>query len=397
MHAPYAKPVNSEATVLPPADVELKRSGYARQEFALLNVARGIAALTVVPIHVVIHLAGNDGWTGVYEFARGFVIPFFFALTGFVLVISHRAELERGWASGNRAYLRERLRVFWTKRFVRLYPIYWLTTMGVIAVALVLPGAMKSAKFAPRYLLQSFVGWPPDQTLPILPQGWTVPFIMRCYLLFALAYFVPFRRLRWIIIALYTGVMINTLRRLGVFGEPPMHVNYLVDFLFTPFSWQFLWGMIAAWWIQEHPEKHGSRLLVVAALLLYATLYTIDLMRLMPVYDIRMHVFGFGTGILVYALAQYELGKLINVPWFFRKLGNASYSLYITHLPLVIFLSRVFRRVFGPDARLDSTPFIWLQVAICVSFAFVFHSMIEEPLAAMLSRRMLPQKTVGHA
>ena len=397
MHASPANPTGAYTGVAQPTASRTKAAAYPRQEFTLLNVARGIAALTVVPIHVVIHLSGNDGWTGVYEFARGFVIPFFFALTGFVLVLSHRAEIERGWETGDRAYLAERLRIFWVKRIVRLYPIYWVTTTAVVLAAVVLPGAMKSAKFAPRFFLQSYVAWPPDQTLPILPQGWTVPFVMRCYLLFALAYFIPMRTLRWVFLALYAGVLVNTLRHLGFLGDPSAHVNYLVDFLFTPFSWQFLWGMIAAWLIQRHPGKPGSLTLLLVVLAGYTALYIVDLMRFMPSYDVRMMNFGIAVGLVVYALAQYEVGKKINVPWFFRKLGDASYSLYITHLPLVIVLSRVFARVFGPNADLRSTGFIWLQVAICVAVAFVFHSIVEEPMTTMLSRRFLPATSRRHA
>ncbi|TXD88124.1 acyltransferase, partial [Mitsuaria sp. TWR114] len=90
-------------------------------KLASIEAARAIAALAVVLMHAthlmrVPQFSGHVGLGGLFDFGYAGV-DFFFVLSGFIITFVHHAELGGG-AARCPGYL-------W-KRFVRVFPIYWM-------------------------------------------------------------------------------------------------------------------------------------------------------------------------------------------------------------------------------------------------------------------------------
>jgi exopolysaccharide production protein ExoZ len=154
------------------------KSGQA--QLHSLQQARGLAEMAVLAFHLSLMLT-LPRYLGQELFAdftrRGNLgVDFFFVLSGFIIAFAHGHDIGRP----------DRLRNYVTRRFVRLFPVYWLyvgifcvlVTMG-FGTAVVLPntvGHWISTVFLIR--LGNFV-------FPIAP-AWTLVHELAFYFVFAL-------------------------------------------------------------------------------------------------------------------------------------------------------------------------------------------------------------------
>ena len=72
------------------------------------------------------------------------------------------------------------------RRLKRIYPIYWVVSLLVLAVFLVRPEFVNSHSAHPPDVLASFLLLP-QAGLPLLAVGWTLTYEMYFYILFGLA------------------------------------------------------------------------------------------------------------------------------------------------------------------------------------------------------------------
>ena len=367
-----------------------------RRQVTLVGVARGLAALAIVPYHVLVTVHGTTIWMGFYEIGVG-ALPIFFVLTGFVLTYVHSCEIEQGWSGQPRRERLTSLRVFLIKRFMRLYPTYWVVSAAVLSAALFLPGAMSAEKFQFMHILQSFAAWPVSDTLPILPQGWTLPHDIKFYLLFGALYLSPKPYIKFAGVLLIVGVLLNGAYRwhAQMTGTPTLY--YLVDFLFHPFLLHFMWGVLIAHALRRTIVWQHATLYLIIGCLAYSLVYAADIARLMPYYDMRMLFYGLGAALLLFGLATYDVAKRPSVPATLVSLGEASYSIYITHIPVIILVTRVLRNVTGDSVSLFTWPWVTLQVSACLIVGFSFYYLVEAPLHRSLCRRWLYTPSVGVA
>src|SRR6185503_7562101 len=93
-----------------------------------LQAGRGMAALMVVLYHAYIKYGfGGSGFTG-HIFSLGFAgVDFFFVLSGFIIAYTSYPFI------GNK----EKTIFFIRKRFLRVYPIYWVYLVVVVSVCFI--------------------------------------------------------------------------------------------------------------------------------------------------------------------------------------------------------------------------------------------------------------------
>jgi peptidoglycan/LPS O-acetylase OafA/YrhL len=151
-----------------------------------LQVGRGLAALSVVAFHLSTAL-GDPRYGGTRVFSlytrRGNLgVDFFFVLSGFIILHAHKADLGRPARLGRYLY----------RRFVRLYPIYWLYTL--VLTTLVLTTLVAAGQAVVLKLPQTLAGWVSavflirlSQESPPLGVAWTLFHEVAFYLFFSLA------------------------------------------------------------------------------------------------------------------------------------------------------------------------------------------------------------------
>lgn len=344
--------------------------GQSAQHLPALTGLRFVLALWVI-LH---HLTGRNmllaQWTAslphpVQNLLHGgyLAVQTFFILSGFVLALSYRSTQ---WDRLN-------LQKFAVARFARIYPAYLLSLVLVSWFAwlfLLKPGKTIAHKIFVlgdyAFLLQGWTG--------SLGVGWNTPaWSLSCEFFFYLCFpllFLWLRRgtLRRTLTALAVSLVVPVfLMRAGVPVEwKPIH--HLADFL-AGIAAAGIYGGIAQ---RESRSRHLGRTLYLPSLLigaaviawqqvLYGTSISLNTI-LRPVNVALLIGLACGGGFLARALS----GKIIG------HLGEASYSMYILHVPLLWWYSRYTTWHWGvaPPAWVG---FLFIGCVIAVSIlAFEF-------------------------
>ena len=270
-----------------------------------LQYLRGAAATAVVVLH-----AGRTGW----DFHAGEAgVDLFFVLSGFLMVAITGPETRP------LGFLADRLR--------RIVPVYWIATGVVLAGAL--------AGFFPNLRLQAdhvvasflFVPWrsPSDgHPWPLLVPGWTLNYEMAFYLLFAAS--IPLgtqRRQAALLTALFValvacGILFHPAGAIAATYTDPMLLEFIGG------CWVGLsWKRRVAWpgWLGK-----ATMLLALAAILVGATLVS---------NQYRAATYGLPAVLLLASVLAIERRKAIGIRRLPLFIGDASYSIYLWHVPAV--------------------------------------------------------------
>ena len=310
-----------------------------RPPLPLLTSLRFFAAAEVVAFHfVTTRQGGPSPAEGVVAglASGGFAaVAFFFVLSGFILTYVH-AGPDPGTPVDVPA------RRFWRLRLARLAPAYWVglvLALPVLAMQLQAGALPGWARLAGPLMVLLFVQawWPPLATLWNMP-AWSLSVEVLFYALFPWLARLTARVPPPTLLAVSAlGIVATTwLRREflspeGLFPEP--RGDLLVQAYFPPlYLPHFLFGMALGLW-----HLHGGRPRPPAWLLPAASLAIVALFAaaswlpwwtrsdaaLMPL---------FAVAILAGATPAPARGLLAHPA--LQRLGEASYALYILHLPL---------------------------------------------------------------
>lgn len=359
------------------------RSGSSGKSLLSVQVLRAAAATSVA-----IHHAGYDADTiathvGIPQlgldrfFDWGFGVHLFFVISGFIMVRTAKGFGEPGAS-----------RWFMLRRVLRVVPLYWLMTSLVLVGAMLAPTLLNVPVDGWALFLGSYLFIPVarinGEIRPILGQGWTLNYEMFFYLLFAHAMLLP-RRFGLPVLA---GALIG----LVVLGDllspawPPAAVwtdGLLIEFI--------LGGMIGL------AVESGLRLggFAMAAIVLLGVLTTIWLGPLHPQFDglapwLRE---GLPAGAIV-------AGCVLGPAWprwsgvlLIGAVGDASYSLYLTHPFTIRVLRTVWAVTLGPF--LPVSIFLVLSCGAAVGVALLVFRWIENPMTLYLHRRF-PESASVH-
>src|SRR4028119_1297881 len=145
----------------------MTQSSTPHKTLNLLQVYRGIAAVLVVLFHlnyisvqtfnqVIFFNLFKGGWIGV---------DYFFVLSGFIMVYVHRSVIGK----------KDQLKSFLVKRAVRIYPIYWIITLTLWCLFLVIPAFANNQDLSLGHVIVSLLLIPQKDQF-ILEVGWTLTY-----------------------------------------------------------------------------------------------------------------------------------------------------------------------------------------------------------------------------
>jgi peptidoglycan/LPS O-acetylase OafA/YrhL len=354
-----------------------------RQRLAGLDGVRGLAALFVVVHHVFLRaFPGYPAdrapfWAGWFIYGR-FAVVVFIVLSGFSLALS---PARHGWRLDG-------VSRFASRRAWRILPPYWAALVFSLAVAwLVVPPPGQGAPDAKSVvvnglLVQNLVGAPsPDRSF------WSIAVESQLYVLFPLLLLLVRRFGAIVMVATVTlvvatvGILGPHVPRLHVFviqSPPDLAALFAVGVLAAGIvgasgarrSWPWAWLALAA----AAP--------VLATIWWQGSVWTLD--HLFWV-DLTL---GPAVGCLLVALATGRPAPLLRVldarP--LRSLGSSSYSLYLTHGPIVVV---VYEEVVAGRVRQGVPAFLVslvLALPLTIVFARVFASVFERPFQRQRSR-----------
>lgn len=313
---------------------------------------RAFAAMTVVWVHAI----GETPWGNANSYFGTSGVDLFFVISGFIMIATtSRKPLSPG--------------KFFELRIIRIAPLYWFCTLVIIASALsgkshhhlnLAPSAIaKSVFFFPYWSLDH-----PGRIWPMLIQGWTLNYEMFFYVLFALSLFFGRRRLELLTTTLVSLAAIGFLA--GPFANAPAQVYT------SPMMLEFVAGM----WIGRIWATGGLRISLWSAAISIA-LGTACL----GIADYRFAIMTGAAMMLVGTLHPRIASLRFSI---FLAVGDASYSIYLTHTFVISALMLIWPRIF-PSASTAS--WVLYMAVVCVLTmlgGWICHRCVERPVTSAL-------------
>jgi peptidoglycan/LPS O-acetylase OafA/YrhL len=360
----------------------MAKSSTPHKKLNLLQVYRGIAALLVVLFHLndmSLDRLNKDTFFNLFE-AGWSGVDYFFVLSGFIMVYVHRSAIGKP----------DQLKSFLVKRAVRIYPIYWIITLVVLVFFLVIPGFANSQDLGLDKIIISLLLLPsPD--LPILNVGWTLIYELYFYFLFSIAiWFKP----KYSVPILSSWLFGTILHYLKIVKFPDS--AFLLNLVFGNMNLEFVLGCLAGYIV----IKFGSQVsknrwiffgvanlgYVVLLVILATTELEID----------RISSFAVLAAILIIGSASIDLKDAPKSPQILTYLGDASYSIFLTHGPLISATTKVLQKA-NLGKYFDSLFAPALVALIAVVIGCLFYSLIEKPLTVYLRKNVVEKMTLPKA
>jgi exopolysaccharide production protein ExoZ len=310
-----------------------------------LQILRFVAAAMVVLDHTARTSLGAAG------------VDVFFVLSGYVICL-----VAQGRTAGG--FLRDRL--------TRIFPIYYVCTLPWVVLVLAYG---RPDLDAPQSIAATLTLWPVYDHIfgPLLAAGWSLCFEVLFYA--GMAAVLVWRRLAWLLPAAY-GLSVIAAYATGL----PMF-RFIGNPLIAEFGLGVALSMIR---FKSRPAGAAALVVAVAALLLAAPLFADKFTVPGSVWDLRSPerplVWGLPAALAVWGALQFD-PLTSRVSAWLSYLGDASYSIYLTHLFTVVALAPIL-----------PWPLTFLA-AIVVGVAV--HEHIEKRLMAFFRKRWRARDTAG--
>jgi exopolysaccharide production protein ExoZ len=347
-----------------------------------VQILRALAAVAVVSLHFTQQIGFYDHAGQPWLLRSGISlvgasgVDIFFVISGFIMYYTKK-ELAGG-ASASLNFLK--------RRAIRILPTYWFWN-SVALMALLLHLGYTSHVYSARFLALTYLlvpSWADGDWSLLLAPGWTLTYEAYFYLLFALGIgLAPHRFL-----AAYTALAIGSLWVLSQFGLFSAQLGHISG---DPLVFEFLYGVLIAYAISRFSgsipargrQRLGYMLLTLGVAGFTATIFFPSAI------DYRALAWGMPAAALVAGAVLTHLPALYQSR-LLLLLGNASYSIYLSHhLPMML-LARYLKKGWFAWVPPDLLALVAIVVTIGVGVAGYF--MIERPVITMFSRR--PQPTL---
>ena len=262
---------------------------------------------------------------------------------------------------------------FLLRRVTRIYPTYWFYCIPlVLAAPWGLIGEHKPDVVASLLLI-------PNAAPPLLLVAWTLEFEVYFYLAFALLIWAGLGRRQRIMALVVWGAIVVVARAILA----PTRTQAVLDAVLSPLVFEFLAGCAAAWLCAAGvaPGKSAVAGIVGCAIVVTGLVWSETLFGLPW---LRVAVFGSGVALLLIGCCGEDMVVRRVLPRVIVRIGDASYSLYLSHLFTIGIIGHVLSHV-APSVRLLATPAghaVTLCVAVVAALlvAEASYRWIERPL-----------------
>lgn len=347
----------------------------------ILQLYRGVGAMLVVLFHLTWYGGKPPFLAGVTEPLAAWVpgavdgqpIPGFFLfghsgvdlfimLSGFVMV----------WGYGHHAGVRAQVWPYLRGRFLRIYPTYWAILAITVLYLALRPGTNDRA-LEPEILLRGLFLYGKSPTWQI-PPVWTLPYEIALYGFFTLLLLAG-----WVAFglgaALWCAAIVGTSYGGVRLGAHPI--------LLSPLVLEFFLGCLGAIAVLRlRPRISGAWL--AASVLACVAVGVIDGFGVVRGSHHDLLRFGPAYLALIVAGAGYELARERRYPRLLMVIGDASFSIYLTHYYLMHEMIRLSMRFPAVQERIGRDATRGLMFVLLIAFGVGVWALIERPLLRRL-------------
>lgn len=343
----------------------------ARTEILSLQYLRAMAAIAVAISHAaqIIPIHGRGDVFGPMP-AGAAGVDVFFVISGFIMCHITNGTQITGWA-------------FFKHRLARVAPSYWIITGLVAAVLIFAPSLFNTSVFDIPLLLSSLFFIPHvnpanGEVVPLLQIGWTLNYEFFYYTIFAIFLSIRPRYSAYFASGIIVLVCLLPLLsdHLGVLA---FYSNTIViEFIFGMISWKILDKMTA-----PHAAA-GLTLVLLGCLGFYFSDYVFsgDRTSLMRPIGWGVPAWAIVTGAIIFERSgRLPKSKLL------KKMGDASYAIYLTHIMTLGVVRFVWGHFHLKDIFADIYLLIFAIAAVIIS-SILYFDLVEKPVSRFFRRAM---------
>jgi exopolysaccharide production protein ExoZ len=331
----------------------------------LIQAFRGFAAV-VVALH---HIAGANfkyfkitlfngfflsGWSGV---------DFFFVLSGFIITYVHLNDVIN----------RKNLMNFIFKRFVRIYPTYWI--IATIALMVFLKLGKYSLQTDYVYIIKCLLLVQYGTGL-FLAVAWTLVYEVFFYLIFGLCIVLGFKYSKFIIIIWFFLTLLLNL----------LDSDFTKQIAFNNFILEFLMGCFIAYiFLKWNAQLSPYRTLIFrCGLLLFMATWMISwLTHFASITALESRIsYGLASSAIILGSALIDSFKAIKVNKALLLLGDSSYALYLIHSLCLAIIFGYSKNHFHTYKAHTEFYYLLFTVTLAISLltSTLFHLFMEKNL-----------------
>ncbi|MEZ5540043.1 MAG: acyltransferase [Pseudomonadales bacterium] len=349
------------------------------QHFYNIQALRGIAVLLVIFFHITgvqIKSSVNYPLPEILQFgAVG--VDIFFLISGFLMMTITQEIRPNTKAAGH----------FFKRRALRIYPMYWVVSIPiayllffgsreVLAALKLNPDAVQRVQDLPIYLLKSALLLP-QVNLPPLMISWTLIHEVYFYCAFTFLLLIPNRLRCSVLLAWSLATLLFWLALKPTQYQP---ISYL---LCNPLTLEFTTGCFLAVLLRRITTiSYNPRLIFLLGcitIVISWVLWTSKNNYEFPIADDRVLYFLLPCTLLMVGAVTMEQQKIYFYP-VLHMIGDASYSLYLTHI-IVLSIGRKLWKLQGFEDSLFNHLWFWPSLFTCALIVGVLsYRYIEKPL-----------------
>lgn len=334
-------------------------------KFNTIQNLRGIAALLVLLFHVTGLIYESHHYMYMFNlFKQGSIgVDLFFVLSGFIITYMH-------WAQIN---LKNGVVVkYLLKRFFRIYPLYWIILIPLIIIYFIYPFLGNSSIRLSSSIIKSLTLYPQQSSRAVVSVAWTLSYELIFYAIFGVLLIVGNRLA---IVVLFIWIMGIVLVSMNLFS----FTNYAMSCIFNMVNLEFLLGCAIGYLVSRHKVlrlAHSIKLLYVSLFILclsYGSAFA-NIFRANSVL-----AYGVPFTMIIYSLVCIEIKETVAFPRILTIIGDASYSIYLTHYTSLSFLNKIFIKlqIFELFGNLVAINII---IVCTILIGLWVHFFVEKPL-----------------
>lgn len=315
-----------------------------------IQLLRALAVVCVVLFHGTGFNSINSGrFFNIFQLGAAGV-DLFFIISGFII-----------WHTSSTSH---NSFVFLRKRYLRIFPIYWIISFALIT-AMTLIGQTPDS----RHIFYSLLLLP-DTNYPILNVGWSLTHELYFYSVFCILLNIRSAEIRMSV--LWIWALFSSSCYLYFFPDNPW-----LQLLTHPFNIEFTLGATLAYMMNRRrkPSYEFWPHCLVASL--FTLIYWINEFGWnFPLSIERVIFFALPISLLVLAaVASPEPhGRLSTL---ISTIGDASYAIYLTHVPVLALINTTANKL---SVQLN----VAIALGICLIAGWLCYHLLERPLLSKL-------------
>lgn len=346
-----------------------------------LQLVRAVAMLLVLIIHADFFstkILGTPFLGGLFFPGGDGGVDLFFVLSGFIIYYIHRNDI------GQKA----KLLPYLAKRFARIYPLYWLVTLLIIPLHFMFPqfGTGNETQLSTIFRSLLLI---PSTSAPIIHAAWTLIYEVLFYILFGSVIYYGIKKMRLFIAGLLlmsVGAWFYTLNRTELFQSSIFYV------FFSYHNFEFLLGCFGAYLVLRR-EIRISRQLLTLGVFTFSSMIILEFIQGRALYSLRLFGYGIPAFLIIMSLSSLEIYNRLDFSnkWYLRfllLLGDASFSIYLTHQILISGIGRTLQSLNLVNT-LGPIKVIIFTLILTIVMGITFHLLIEKPLISFTRRKLL--------